>query len=92
MYNKTLAIGAGVAAALLVGVFATTPLVYAQTLSELALIAFLEAQGLSDLDSQGQCKKVIRENLPEILSIEDLDVKDKQVKQFIKAFCSEFSK
>jgi hypothetical protein len=84
MRHKTLTIGAGLIAALFAGLLSSTPLAHAQTLSEFALLALIEA----GVDNQGQCKKVLSENLP---NFGDINVKDKQVKQFIKAFCSGFS-
>ena len=71
MYNMShkIATGAGLIAALFAGPLTST---HAQTLSELALLALIEA---GDVDIQGQCKKALSENLPNFV---DINVKDKQ--------------
>lgn len=74
MYNMShkIATGAGLIAALFAGPLTSTQLAHAQTLSELALSALIEA---GDVDIQGQCKKALSENLPNFV---DINVKDKQ--------------
>ena len=50
---------------------------YAQSLSEFILL--LLNLGLTNFDSEGQCKHTLKEKLPQIISNADFDIKSKEV-------------
>ena len=61
---------------------------YAQSLSEFILL--LSNLGLTNFDSEGQCKHTLKEKLPQIISNADFDIKSKEVKHFISLYCAKF--
>ena len=50
---------------------------YAQSLSEFILL--LSNSGLTNFDSEGQCKHILKEKLTQIISNADFDIKSKEV-------------
>jgi hypothetical protein len=71
---------------LVIGMVSNTA--YAQSLSEFTLL--LSKLGLTDFDSEGQCKHTLKEKLPQIISSADFDIKSKEVKHFISLYCAKF--